>query len=374
MRFLFSRILLYVGLVAGLAPAWAEWRLESHFSALLAKEKMFYIYLPDSINSGRTYPVLYLLHGVGGDYGDWLEASHVREQALQHEMIIVLPDGGGFGWYLDSPMDSTSLYESYLVVELIPLVESRFPVASGPAAHAISGLSMGGHGAVALALKHPDLFGAASSLSGILDLTLHAGMGDAWRLDSVLGSYQQFPEQWRRYSCSDLVLRSAASPALFIDCGREDAFALADNRQFTRLLDSLSIPHRYEENPGEHTWTYWDERLGEHLQFFTAFFSTARIARTRTAEFFPLTACYPNPFNQAVTLVWSTKTRAPVSIEIYDSAGRLVRRLLDEADGREQGQVVWDGVAAHGPAASGVYYVRWVTEHQARSLPVTLIR
>ncbi|NLP10327.1 prolyl oligopeptidase family serine peptidase [bacterium] len=374
MKFLFTRILLYVGLVAGVGAAQAEWRLESHFSALLAKEKAFYIYLPDSTNSGKTYPVLYLLHGVGGDYGDWLEASHVREQAQQHEMIIVLPDGGGFGWYLDSPVDSTSLYASYLVAELIPLIESRFPVASGPAARAISGLSMGGHGAVALALQHPDLFGAASSLSGILDLTLHGGMGDAWQLNSILGAYQQFPEHWRLNSCCDLVLASAARPALFIDCGLDDAFALVDNRKFNRLLDSLNIPHRYEENPGAHNWTYWDERLGAHLQFFAAFFSTARIARTRTAESFRLPACYPNPFNQAVTLVWSTETAARVSIEIYDSAGRLVRRLLNEADCRGQGQVVWDGAAAHGPAASGVYYIRWLTDHQARIMPVTLIR
>jgi len=374
MRFLFTRILLYGGLVAGLAPARAEWRLESHFSALLQEEKAFYIYLPDSAGSSRTYPVLYLLHGVGGDYGDWLEASHVREQAQQYEMIIVLADGGGFGWYLDSPMDSTSLYESYLVAELLPLIESRFPVAAGPAACAISGLSMGGHGAVALSLKHPDLFGAASSLSGILDLTLHAGMGDVWQLDSILGSYQQFPEHWRQNSCCDLVLNSAARPAFFIDCGLEDAFALADNRKFTRLLDSLNIPHRYEENPGEHKWTYWDDRLEEHLQFFAAFFCTARIARTRSLESFRLTACYPNPFNQAVTLVWSTATTARVSIEIYDSAGRLIRRLLDEADCRGQRQMVWDGQTVHGPAASGVYYVRWVADHQARVMPVTLIR
>lgn len=211
-------------------------------------------------------------------------------------------------------------------------------------------------------------------MSGILDLTLHVGMGDAWQLDSVLGSYQQFPEQWRQNSCCDLLLSSAARPALFIDCGLEDAFALADNRKFARLLDSLDIPHRYEENPGEHKWTYWDDRLGEHLQFFAAFFSTTRITATRSAESFRLTACYPNPFNQAVTLVWSTEKAARVSIEIYDSAGRLARRLLDEAECRGQGQMVWDGAAVHGPAASGVYYVRWVTDHQARILPVTLIR
>ena len=102
------------------------------------------------------------------------------------------------------------------VVELIPLVESRLPVASGPA-HTPSAACPWRHGAVALAAETPDtLFGAASSLSGILDLTLHAGMGDAWRLDSVLGSYQQFRNHGGD-TCSDLghcvqppVLRSSS--------------------------------------------------------------------------------------------------------------------------------------------------------------------
>jgi S-formylglutathione hydrolase FrmB len=370
-----QRILIYCSIWFCLfVEARADWRVVTHFSASLAVEKSFYIYLPDSGQNEQKYPALYLLHGVGGNYTNWMQVSHIREQARNYQMIIVLPDGGEYGWYIDSPFDSSSRYESYIVADLIPYVESRFPARPGRESRAISGLSMGGHGAVSLALKHPELIGCASSLSGILDLTIHPTMWSSWQLDRILGSFEQYPGNWRPHNSYDLVLQIGLKPNLFFDCGEQDVFALADNRRFNRRLDSLNIPHFYKENPGGHQWVYWDSHLQEHLQFHDAFFRTTRVATRALMASQHTLSCYPNPCNASTTISFATDSDGEVLIEIYNSIGNRVCTLLDQWKPAGTWRVAWDATAAHRPVSSGLYFVRCKIDRHVKMIGLTVVR
>jgi S-formylglutathione hydrolase FrmB len=239
-------------------------------SKILKKNTSLYIYLPsDYATSTRRYPVLYLLHGAYGSYKDWVQKTSVDTLAKAYEMIIVFPDGSPFGWYVDSPSDSSYRYESYIVKELIPTIDSRYRTLTDRWHRGICGLSMGGHGAISLAEKHPDLFGSASSLSGILDITRHPNQ---WHIADRLGPYDKFPEQWRQNSCYFLAPRLiGADVKILFDDGRDD-FAFPENLAFHERLDSLGVAHIFRVYPGTHNWQYWGAHIGEHLAFHNKVF------------------------------------------------------------------------------------------------------
>lgn len=245
-----------------------------HFSKALGREKQFTVFYPYQFKPGRRYPVLYLLHGYGGkDDGNENSFDHevIMTALKEHELFVIVPDGG-VGWFVDSPY-SNSKYETYLIEELIPFVDKKLPTMTHRQYRGICGVSMGGHGAITLAFKHPQLFGSASSLSGILDLVRHS---EQWNLAKLLGPLDKNRKLWEDNSALYLSKRWGGNPpiALFIECGVED-YALWENRDFHSELQKMKIPHRYEENPGAHTLEYWfdDGHLAEHLRFHSQIFS-----------------------------------------------------------------------------------------------------
>lgn len=259
---------LFVGVIFFFTSVFASeknLRIVSEKSYYLNKTTSFYLYLPNQYSkTNKRFPVLYLLHGAYGSYRDWVEKTNVENLADSYNFIIVMPDGNPFGWYVDSPIDSTSRYESYIIKELIPFVDSHYRTLRDRKHRGICGLSMGGHGAISLAEKHPDLFGSASSLSGLMDITRYP---KRWEIAKRLGKYSQFPERWKANSCYFLAKRLVgANVKLLIDVGRSD-FSVKINRDFNRELDSLKIPHIYREFPGSHNWNYWRSHIGEHLEF-----------------------------------------------------------------------------------------------------------
>jgi len=274
-----KRVLFWAGLafwtigLGWLLPARAtkaNLRLLTIQSKELHKSTPLYIYLPEGYATSRKrYPVLYLLHGAYGSYKDWVEKTDVAELADAYHMILVFPDGSPFGWYVDSPFDSTYRYESYLVRELIPTIDSHYRTLGDRWHRGICGLSMGGHGAISLAEKHPDLFGSASSLSGILDITRHPTQ---WHIADRLGPYGQNIRLWRQNSCYYLAPRLVnAHVKLLFDDGKSD-FAFPENLAFHLRLDSLHVAHLFRVFPGAHTWQYWAAHIGEHLEFHNAVF------------------------------------------------------------------------------------------------------
>ena len=141
-------------------------------SKLVGKTLPYNVLLPLDYNQPQAktyrYPVLYLLHGLTGHYTNWLEHTHLPDCVAAYQVIIVMPEGNN-GWYTDSAIAPSEKYESYILQELIPDVERRFRASSAREGRAIAGLSMGGYGALKFAVKHPELFVFAASMSGALD-------------------------------------------------------------------------------------------------------------------------------------------------------------------------------------------------------------
>ncbi|OUT73197.1 MAG: XynC protein, partial [Crocinitomicaceae bacterium TMED16] len=121
----------------------------------------------DYTEQNDELPVTYLLHGAGGYFSNWFfRVPEIKQYATDYNMIIVCPDGDKTSWYIDSPIDSTSQYESYITRELVPAIDQKYRTIKKKNGRAITGLSMGGHGAFYLAFRHQEIWGAAGSMSG----------------------------------------------------------------------------------------------------------------------------------------------------------------------------------------------------------------
>jgi S-formylglutathione hydrolase FrmB len=185
--------------------------------------------------------------------------------------MIVCPDGGYDSWYLDSPVDTSVRYETHIAQEVTAYMDYYFHTIKSREGRAIAGLSMGGHGALHLAIRHPDVYGAAGSMSGGLDLRPFK-IND-WDLKGVLGSPLTHWKNWEAYSVVNLVprLKDVDMP-LMIDCGVDDFF-IGANRKMHEALAKAKIPHEYTERPGEHNSAYWGSAIDYQVIFFHKFFS-----------------------------------------------------------------------------------------------------
>ena len=137
-------------------------------SAALNRDMPYRAIFPAQIAPGQKLPVVYLLHGGGGNFHDWSNYSGVAQYA-ERGLILIMPEGNS-SYYTNSADHPQDRYEDYIVHDLIADVERRFPALTGRANRAIAGPSMGGFGAVVLSLKHPDLFVFAAGMSSALDV------------------------------------------------------------------------------------------------------------------------------------------------------------------------------------------------------------
>lgn len=218
-----------------------------------------------------SLPVLYLLHGWSGNFAGWLtDAPQLRQHADTYNIILVCPDGGYDSWYLDSPVDSTVRYETHVSREVVSFIDAHYRTRRERRSRAITGLSMGGHGALMLASRHPDLFGAAGSMSGGLDL--RPWKKNDWDLRGVLGDPKKYWEFWKANSVVNMVSAlKTADVRLIIDCGLGDFFLPTNREMHCRLLNAC-IPHEYTERPGEHNAAYWGNAIDFQIVFFHKFF------------------------------------------------------------------------------------------------------
>lgn len=239
------------------------------------------VVLPASYAKSKTaYPVLYLLHGGGGHFRDWLTSTPdkmlVKNLADQFNLIIVMPEGETFGWYLNSPLDKTSQFETYITKEVIDKIDNTYRTVASKKGRVITGLSMGGHGSLYLSTRHPDLFSAAGSMSGALDLS-----SSNWKIqpDFAKSIKDRFEKILGRDTTTTTVFfdNSVVNMAdkmkvnnlpLIIDCGVDD-FLIEPNRELHRRLVYNHTPHDYTEHPGAHTWDYWENSLPFHVLFFS---------------------------------------------------------------------------------------------------------
>lgn len=241
-------------------------------SATMQRPIQALVVVPETAHPAQRVPTVYLLHGYGGDHLNWQSRIDLRPLADAWGVLIVCPDGSPNSWYLDSPMDAGSQYETFVSQELVGWIDAHYPTLALPTARAITGLSMGGHGALFLALRHPDVFGSAGSMSGGVDLTAST---KRWDLAAKLGAYEAHPERWHAHSLVHLASSlEPPAPSLLIDCGVDDLF-IEPNRRLHAVLLDRSIPHTYVERPGGHSWDYWIGALPDHLRFFARVFTAA---------------------------------------------------------------------------------------------------
>jgi len=290
-------------------------RVERFFAPSLGVEKRYLIYLPPSYATAlqRRYPVAYYLHGVTGDESDWVSQGNIDVIADSiaaggsAEVILVMPDGDD-GWYTNwaTPRNYAACagdssvaraaptycvvsprYGDYIARDLVEHIDSTYRTLADRRHRGVAGLSMGGYGAVALALEHPDLFSAAASHSGVLSPlylgphpyapparyqtsleSLRVAWGGMWW--AVARPFGTTLATWQARDPSQLAARlkttSGPFPALFVDVGTEDGL-VDESRAFHAALTALAVAHEYAEWPGKHDWKYWHAHVGESLRW-----------------------------------------------------------------------------------------------------------
>ncbi len=251
-------------------------------SKLMGRKMPYRVVLPagyDAREEGsRRYQVVYLLHGLTGNFANWTNLTRLTEHSVNYKLIIVTPEGEN-GWYTDSATKATDKYESYIVKELIPEIDRLYRTENKREGRAIAGLSMGGYGAMKFGLKYPEMFVLAGSFSGALgaaSITERDFPGAISRsIEAIFGPVGG--DVRKGNDPFDLIRRASpeqikAMPFFYIDCGTED-FLFQNNREFVSLLVEKKVPHEYRQLPGAHNWAYWDKQVKEFLRVADRTFS-----------------------------------------------------------------------------------------------------
>lgn len=245
------------------------------YSEAMQREIPAIVLMPDTYSQNKhNYPVIYLLHGYSDSYAGWTtKASVVPSLADEHQVIVVMPDGGYSSWYIDSPVDPDSQFETHIASEVVSFIDENYRTIQDKSGRAITGLSMGGHGGLFLGIRHQDTYGAAGSMSGGVDLTYDV---NAWEIAKRLGPYRQQPERWDSLSVVNMLDQiNPGELKIIVDCGLDDFF-YEINRNLHRELLRRDIPHDYIERPGRHNWVYWDNAVQYQFLFFSNFFKASQ--------------------------------------------------------------------------------------------------
>ncbi|MGA2644413.1 MAG: alpha/beta hydrolase family protein [Candidatus Sulfotelmatobacter sp.] len=294
----FQVIVLLVTLIFRFA-AHAQSRIDCNaLNSKILKHAVHYcVYLPARYDAGRTkspaphYPILYFLHGLGDNEqtlfnsGGWTLLDDLRQQRKVGDYLIVAPEGRG-SFYINSA-DGSVRYSDFFLQEFIPHIESKYRVSSGRKNRAISGISMGGYGALRFALGHPEVFSAVSAQSAALITESPQELDNANRsgapLGKVLAAVFGNPidaAHWRDNSPFALAQRNAAAlrkVAIYFNCGQDDNYgfekgAAALDEQLTRE----DVKHIYRSYPGDHSLAYFLSHFEEVLTFHSQAFGLAQ--------------------------------------------------------------------------------------------------
>lgn len=231
-------------------------------SAALGREMHYRVILPASVAQNQKLPVAYLLHGAGGDFRDWSNYSDVARFAGEG-LVLVMPQGD-YSYYMNAAERPQDRYEDYIVQDLIADAEVRFPIAKDRSHRAIAGVSMGGFGAVTIALSHPDLFAFTGALSPAIDVPRRPfsmkRFQQSWEQRSIFGPWGSSSRRQNDPFFIARHLDAGTAPYLFLSCGDRESL-LAANREFANLLCARHLPFEFHVMPGGHDWKQWEKEV-----------------------------------------------------------------------------------------------------------------
>ncbi|WP_303924476.1 alpha/beta hydrolase family protein [Draconibacterium sediminis] len=267
-----KKIILLIFLIHSFLSFGATVDTLSIYSNSMQKDIKNVIVLPDSYESeGDSFRVLYGLHGFGRDCSSLLTNFPIfKDFADENKIIIVFPDAGN-SFYIDSPVDSRIMYETYISKELITNIDKEYNTRANKNGRIIFGVSMGGYGAMYLATKTDEIWSTAISLSGTPDLLSVYKLNvdpNNFGLTKLLGSPETYPKNWEECSVLNMLhILKEKKVGLLICCGYDD-FLYEINSSFHKDLMTSEIPHVYIEMPGGHSSiTYWDEAIKYQFTF-----------------------------------------------------------------------------------------------------------
>lgn len=242
-------------------------QVDSLYAPSLGRVKKCEIFLPAGYTRDHRYPLLILLHGFTGNYTNWWECADLKAYANPLPLIIVTADGEN-SWYVNHLTAPSEKFEEYITADLLGFVESAFSIDTSRVG--IGGLSMGGYGALMLAMRHPGTFSFVAGLSASLDVP--GGIPDLEKNNrtalkpSLLAAFgAERSQQWDNYDLF-LLLRKITpenAPYFYLANGIQDEFGprLMLYRAFSDSLRSRAIPYEYHETPGRHNCEYWNKQI-----------------------------------------------------------------------------------------------------------------
>lgn len=223
-----------------------------------------WVFTPKNLTKKDKVPAIFLLHGFGGNYKQWNNIMDAQKYADEYGYIIICPDGLVKSWYLNSPAKADWQYENFFFGELLPKIKKDYPIDT---AHVfITGLSMGGHGALWLFLKHSEQFKSAGSTSGGINLRDAIGK---FGVTELLGNPDKDSDIWLKYSVIQNIDKLAGNKKeIIFDCGTDDFFYQSNNAM-KKKCDSLKINATYISQPGNHNSAYWKKSIRQQFEFFS---------------------------------------------------------------------------------------------------------
>ena len=247
-------------------------------SAAMERAVHSLVMLPEGYDGQKCYPVVFLLHGWNMKCHEWLRVQRdLPKLATEHGLILVCPDAAN-SWYWDSPVNPSLRYETFVACELPEYVRSHYKTIDSPRARAVTGLSMGGHGALWLAIRHQDVFGACGAMSGAVDIR---PFPNRWNIADALGPFEDNPERWAAHTVMTQLHLIRPGLSIIIDCGTEDFFHEV-NATLHRELLARKVPHDSISRPGAHNARSWRNAILYQLLFFSELFRT--LAEEEKAE------------------------------------------------------------------------------------------
>lgn len=242
------------------------------FNAIVPVDKLTFPGIP--VREKKPYKTLYLLHGIFGNYTDWLAGTRIERWAQENNLVVIMPSGDN-SFYVDHA-DAGAMYGEFIGKELVEMTRDMFPLSDKREDTFIGGLSMGGYGAMRNGLKYSDTFGYIVSLSGkvLIEDMLNAKENTATIIgrrsyyESCFGDLKQVigSDKDNKALIQKLIAEKRPIPKIFMAIGTED-FLLEDNREFHQFLTDNGVDVDYFEGSGAHEWDFWDRWIKKALDW-----------------------------------------------------------------------------------------------------------